>query len=505
MSVAPSHHVFISYVREDTEAVDELCQMLSAADIPYWRDLTSLAPGDEWKVKIRQAIQSDQAVAFLACFSAQSAARPVNNMNEELTLAIEEFRRHAPGHAWLFPIRLDETPVPEWELGINRTLNNLNWTDLFGNRKMHNYVQLTNRLHQLMGSQAHTPETVQAALENLSEADRTERLSQETKAMLLDPQRRIALSDLVQNETSRLLALLSDPEPYRSIAKREDGLVHAAQEIQRLTRATQPFCASLIVAARFGEPSQLEPWTSGMRSLTQAAVADMEGPTPLTTLRHIPAVMAIMSAGITAVTYQAYPALRRLVSDPRVQDRHMEIPLPLVAATDPWWPFAGSQTHLIAEMGARHIRGEAEPANTLQNWDGPQGYAKLKNPASEWLYAALRPLFAASVPEKATFDQYFQDAEVLLNALALDSDPRFRDGQQYHIRPSWTGLAAVYDRYRSPGANPAAQLAQQAAVEGAEWGPVRSGLFGSSAERARKATEASLEAFTRASTSHAFS
>ncbi|KFC50183.1 hypothetical protein GY12_21810 [Micrococcus luteus] len=103
--------------------------------------------------------------------------------------------------------------MPEWELGIGRTLNNLNWTDLFGNRKMHNYVQLTNRLHQLMGSQAHTPETVQAALENLSEADRTERLSQETKAMLLDPQRRIALSDLVQNETSRLLALLSDPNP----------------------------------------------------------------------------------------------------------------------------------------------------------------------------------------------------------------------------------------------------------------------------------------------------
>ncbi|MFJ3312985.1 hypothetical protein ACIPJU_09275 [Micrococcus endophyticus] len=116
--------------------------------------------------------------------------------------------------------------------------------------------------------------------------------------------------------------------------------------------------------------------------------------------------------------------------------------------------------------------------------------------STEWLYAALRPLFAASVTEKATFDQYFQDAEVLLNALALDSDPRFRDGQHRHIRPSWTGLAAVYDRYRSPGANPAAQLAQQAAVEGAEWGPVRSGLFGSSAERARKATEASLEAFT---------
>ncbi|WP_346059169.1 toll/interleukin-1 receptor domain-containing protein, partial [Glutamicibacter bergerei] len=107
MTTDEGQHVFISYVREDKERVDRLCEMLKAAQIPFWRDLKNLEPGDDWKLKIKEAIRKNSLV-FLACFSDNSRNRPRNNMNEELHLAVEEFRKMPPGETWIIPIRFDD-------------------------------------------------------------------------------------------------------------------------------------------------------------------------------------------------------------------------------------------------------------------------------------------------------------------------------------------------------------------------------------------------------------
>jgi len=503
MTDTGSQHVFISYVREDAKAVDELCQMLSAAGIPYWRDRTALAPGDEWKAKIRQAIRSDQAVAFLACFSAQSAARPRNTMNEELTLAVEEFRKHTPGHAWLFPIRLDDTPIPEWELGASRTINDLHWTDLFGADKNQHYVGLTSQLHQLMGSRSHMPANLQAALDNLSEVDRATRLSEETKAMLLDPQRRIALSDLIHTEVGRILKELNNPELYGSDPEGGDQLLRAAERAHHLSELTRPFCASLIVATRFGESTQLEPWISGLRNLAQAAVSHMDGLTTLTALRHIPAVLSIMTAAIAAVAHEQYDNLQALVVAPKVKDHRLGERAALLTATDPWWPFSAACSEQISQMVARHARGDAEPTQTLTDIE-TRRYSKLKNAAAEWLYATLRPLFADTLLGEEDFSVHFEHAEVLLQALSLDADPGFREGQRRYGRPNWAGRAAVYAGYRLRGNNPAQQLSQEAALEGSAWSPVRHGLFGGDPNRAERALGATLEELNQAAQAYSW-
>lgn len=95
MNTPNTKHVFISYVQEDSARVDELCQVLEAAHIPYWRDCESLGPGDAWQDKIRDAIRED-AMVFLACFSKTTVAREKSYMNEEIHLAIEEHRQFAP-------------------------------------------------------------------------------------------------------------------------------------------------------------------------------------------------------------------------------------------------------------------------------------------------------------------------------------------------------------------------------------------------------------------------
>jgi TIR domain len=107
VDVVPGH-AFISYVREDTQAVDKLQSVLEAAGVRVWRDNTAdLWPGQDWRTRIRQAITAD-ALAFIACFSRNSVRRGKTYQNEELTLAVEQVRQRQPSDSWLIPVRLDD-------------------------------------------------------------------------------------------------------------------------------------------------------------------------------------------------------------------------------------------------------------------------------------------------------------------------------------------------------------------------------------------------------------
>jgi hypothetical protein len=124
-------HVFLSYVREDSDRVDELQRALEAAEVPVWRDTASLWPGEDWRVRIREAITRD-ALVFIACFSSHSVARLTSYQNEELLLAIEQLRLRGPLGRWLIPVRFDDCDVPDFELGAGRTLASIQRADLFG-------------------------------------------------------------------------------------------------------------------------------------------------------------------------------------------------------------------------------------------------------------------------------------------------------------------------------------------------------------------------------------
>ena len=112
-------HVFISYVREDSDRVDKLQRTLQAAGIPVWRDTADLWPGEDWRIMIRRAI-TDNALVFMACFSRASLARGKSYQNEELTLAIEQLRLRSPHDPWLIPVRFDACEIPDRDIGGGR-------------------------------------------------------------------------------------------------------------------------------------------------------------------------------------------------------------------------------------------------------------------------------------------------------------------------------------------------------------------------------------------------
>lgn len=124
-------HVFISYARVDAGEVDKMEEALAVAGIPVWRDTARLWPGDNWRLKIRQAIGED-ALVVIACFSERSLGRTAAYQNEELTLAIEQLRLRRPDMPWLIPVRFDDCKMPDLDIGGGHTLSSLQRADLFG-------------------------------------------------------------------------------------------------------------------------------------------------------------------------------------------------------------------------------------------------------------------------------------------------------------------------------------------------------------------------------------
>jgi len=137
----PEGHAFLSYVREDAIAVARLQHALEASGIPVWRDTANLWPGEDWRVKIRSAI-SDNALVFIACFSRHSLAREKSYQNEELVLAIEQFRSRRPDIPWLIPVRFDDCEIPDRDIGAGRTLTSIHCADLFNEH----FIEGTERL-----------------------------------------------------------------------------------------------------------------------------------------------------------------------------------------------------------------------------------------------------------------------------------------------------------------------------------------------------------------------
>lgn len=123
--------VFLSYVRENSDVAERLAADLEAAGVKVWLDRKRLAPGDRWPDAIRNAIRGGHL--FIACFSREFAARERSHMNEELTLAIEELRRRPTERTWFIPVLVDDSEVPNRDIGAGASLRDLQWVDLSTN------------------------------------------------------------------------------------------------------------------------------------------------------------------------------------------------------------------------------------------------------------------------------------------------------------------------------------------------------------------------------------
>jgi hypothetical protein len=495
MAEAEGKHVFISYVREDSEAVDSLCAVLEAAQIPYWRDRSALGPGDAWKGKIREAIREGSLV-FLACFSDNSRAKDKSYMNEELTLAAEEFRMMPPGRTWLIPVRFDDGDVPPWDLGAGRVISDLNYSDLFGPAYTANAARLVTTILRLMGEKRPDSATALAAVEQATHAGRTELLKRLTKEMLPDPARRIELDDLVSQEVQRVMMVLTDAERVAGPlgGSNDEVVVQLVRVAQELWALVEPFCASLQVAARWSTPDALAPWANGMRSFVGAANKLQGGVQALVELRHLPGVVGIVTATMAASSNRRWDNVKTLVVDSTVRDRYEQKPLPILEATVPHKPFT---TDWISNTLALATKSGRDPEDALRDFtERRQG--KYHAPVAEWLHHILRPLFTDQWPDHDGYDAEFDRTEVTLGVLAQDivnvraaADTTGR----YWGRSHWFGRSTYRSNHNY--GNPVEDMTHELATHGSLWEPLRANLFGGDPARAQEALEKYGETFAQ--------
>jgi len=115
--------VFISYVRENSDEVEIICNRFSKEGIEYWIDREQIEAGKFWKTAITDAINNGGC--FLACFSREHEEKAETHMNEEILLAIEILRKKTFNSGWFIPIKLTDCNIPNYDIAPGKTLQDI--------------------------------------------------------------------------------------------------------------------------------------------------------------------------------------------------------------------------------------------------------------------------------------------------------------------------------------------------------------------------------------------
>lgn len=113
--------VFICHAKEDHPVVNELVARLPADEFDVWIDDKDLHPGEDWELKIREAVE--QADAVIVCLSSKSVKK-IGYVQKELRLILDIALLKPEGMIFVLPVRLDECTPPH-------NLKRLQWADYF--------------------------------------------------------------------------------------------------------------------------------------------------------------------------------------------------------------------------------------------------------------------------------------------------------------------------------------------------------------------------------------
>ena len=132
--------VLLSYASQDKPLVRELSRRLVGEGwIDTWQDEKNLLPGQDWRVKIEEAVEEADVVIIVL---SQNSVSKEGHVQKELRYAREIALEKPEDAIFLIPLRLDECEVP-------RGLRFYQWVDYFGERKTEGYDSLVKSLKML--------------------------------------------------------------------------------------------------------------------------------------------------------------------------------------------------------------------------------------------------------------------------------------------------------------------------------------------------------------------
>ena len=124
----PRPLVFLSYCHADTKPAKKLRDDLTAAGIDVWWD-KRIRPGHDWEHEIRTAMKRADYVVL--CLSSAATQRRTSGIYPEAQDAISAYRERRPGEIYIIPVRFDPCEIPPIRIDGTRTLDRIQYVDLF--------------------------------------------------------------------------------------------------------------------------------------------------------------------------------------------------------------------------------------------------------------------------------------------------------------------------------------------------------------------------------------
>lgn len=473
---ASAGHVFISYVREDRDQVDRVQRLLEAAGILVWRDTESLWPGEDWRIKIRQAITAN-SLAVVACFSQQSETKASTFQREELLLAIDQLRLRQPDRPWLIPVRFSDCSLPQYDLGGGRTLDSLQRVDLFGDGWELGSARLVSGVLRALPDRGTSDTPTQARPEAF------------VKSALLNPVRLIELEDFVMQHANSAAVTCADEALFPTTSPRltddNDGLRFLTAQVDRYWDAIDPLLQALIPGCAWGQPQHEAIWSRAVQRVANATPRLVGGQTALLELRRFPILPLLYGAGLAAVRSRNFAALRAVAVDATYHSEYGSVPL--VGAAHVWRPFGHFQ--LTPQLLALESTGQ-ELTDDLIDALRTRRRGGRHTPVSDYLHDHLRPYLRSLIPDDAEYTSVFDRLEVVLGAMAADEENQAKATRVYVDGP-WFGSFIWRDRHGSPKIEEA--MLAELRAQGERSPLLAGGLFGGHYDRAEAGFVALVE------------
>jgi formylglycine-generating enzyme required for sulfatase activity len=208
--------VFLSYASQDKPVVRELSDRLAREGwIDPWVDEKKLLPGQDWRTKIEEAVETSDIV--IICLSSNSVTKE-GFVQKELRYAREIALEKPDETIFLIPLRLDNCETP-------RGLRFYQWVDYFGDKKDDSYSSLIESL-KLRYEQKFKLEAAERAQKEKQEREIAEMIAREKEE-------REAAEKIAQERVSREKAEQEAAERARLEAEEKARQKAAKEKAQR--------------------------------------------------------------------------------------------------------------------------------------------------------------------------------------------------------------------------------------------------------------------------------
>jgi hypothetical protein len=283
------------------------------------------------------------------------------------------------------------------------------------------------------------------------------------KRYLVDSTAKIRLHDLVREETERLASEFNGKE--FSAQTDLDAEVELNKRVLRYRASCEKLLSVLVAGSYWGDQDHARTWVNCLQRIANPPYGG-SGYEYLTDLRKYPALILLYGAGISAVAARNYQTLGALLIQPKARD-HTQRDKPLCRVVLPKQVMDDETAHLLPRQG------------------------RCPTPVSGHLFNALREALREYLPRDEDYQEAFDRFEYLLGLVNADLERR-------EFEDCWEG---PYGCFAWQGRDfPESQIMQrigkELAAEGADWGPLKGGLFNSSLEQAKTA-KAKFDAFLK--------